>query len=62
MHGEWDNLVKELLTGVDMWSYDAKKEAMVLVMKECFDIRMKIFLIQKIEAAKESNKAIWLKV
>ena len=62
LHGEWDNLVKELLTGVDMWSYDAKKEAMVLVMKECFDIRMKIFLIQKIEAAKESNKAIWLKV
>ena len=23
LHGEWENLVKELLTGIDMWSYDA---------------------------------------
>ena len=62
LHREWENLVKELLTGIDMWSYDADKEAMILVMKECFDIRLKILLIQKIEAAEENNKAIWMKV
>ena len=62
LHGEWKNLIDELLTGIDMWSYDPNKEEMMLVMKKCFDIRLKILLIQKIEAAKENNKAIWLKV
>ena len=62
LHGEWKNLIDELLTGIDMWSYDPNKEEMMLVMKRCFDIRLKILLIQKIEAAKENNKAIWLKV
>ena len=62
LHGEWKNLIDELLTGIDMWSYDTIKEEMMLVMKKCFDIRLKILLIQKIEAAKENNRAIWLKV
>ena len=51
LHGEWKNLIDELLTGIDMWSYDPNKEEMMLVMKKCFDIRLKILLIQKVEAA-----------